>query len=1855
MPFAVALLMLATILFPLIHVTPASALTATLVPDTDVTAGWTVLGGVSDGTCSGGTHCDYVDEGATPNDADYVSTGTALAAVTEEFGLTTLTNVANVSKIIVTVRANTITIGGGTADTISINLRVGGTLQTASVQTPTNGSYTNLMATFTGSFTQAQLDGMQIQAVRNVLGGGAPANQDDDVRISNMNASVTYVGNFTAEQSGYRFFENDLASGNITFAKAYGAAGTDAARVMTATSDGGYAVAGQTTSFGAGSDDVILTRYDSTGNILFTRIWGGTGSDVAYGVTSASDGSIVITGSTASFGVAVNDVFLIKYDANGTLQFSRTWGGADNDTGTSVITIADGSIIMTGFTGSFGGALEMFLIKYNSTGTLQFSRTWGGATSDAGRSVIATSDGGFMVTGDTLSFGTGLSDMFLVKYDSAGTVIFSRTWGGASDDFGHVVVQTPDGGYAVTGYTASFGAGADDAFLAKYDSAGNLSFSRTWGGTGIDVSFYLASASDGSLAMTGYTASFGAGSNDMFLIKYDAAGTLLFSRTWGGINSETGRGLLATADGGYAVTGTTTTFGAGGFDMILVKYDSTGNIAGCTAQCATPTPIVGSPTATVSTPTPTIGSPTATLGTPTPTTSSPLLTTTVVVAVAPGVNVGLPLAATNVAALAPAEGTPFRLRMNLHIGTTGADVGDATYKLQYAARGTDNLCDTGFLNETYSDVGTTSSVINYFNNPNLGDGQPLITNANDPTHVADTLVRQSYEESNNFTISNIIAAGQDGMWDFALVDAGAPASTPYCFRAVTSAGSVINSYTVVPEITTASPILEQSAYRSFKNKDKVASSFIKSLGGTGGDYGNSLVQTSDGGYAVTGFTTSFGAGVNDMFISKYDSAGTLIFSRTWGGAASEEGYSIIQTSDGGYAVTGYTASYGTGGSMFLAKYDSAGTLIFSRIWGGTNDDRGSSLVQTGDGGYAITGRSNSFSAGSDDMFLAKYDSAGTLIFSRTWGGVGLDRGASIVNTVDGGYAITGYTDSFGAGLTDMFLTKYDSSGTLSFSRTWGGTGSEFSNSLVHTSDGGYAITGYTDSFGAGVNDIFLTKYDSAGNLSFSRTWGGLNNEYGQSLIQSSDGGYAITGNTVSFGSGGGDMFLTKYDSAGNLSFSRTWGGSGAENFTSIVQSSDGGYAITGNTTSYGAGGNDLFIAKYNSSGEIGNCGTNCKTVTATVSTPTASTNSPVATTASPSVTVSLPIVSVSTPGFTDNIIAGSNTFTSIWGNSSAEQGFSTVQTSDGGYAVTGNTGSSGLGDMFIARYDSSGSRIWQRTWGVGGAQDQGNSIVQTSDGGFAVTGLTESYGAGLSDMFFAKYDSSGTLSYSRIWGGTSQDHGASLVPTSDGGYAITGYTSSFGNGNPDMFLVKYDSLGTLSFSRTWGGTNLDEGKSIVQTTDGGYAITGYSESFTAVGNDMFLAKYDSAGTLSFSRAWSSSSNLVIDTGRSIFQTADGGYIISGSTETGFSAGDGDMFLTKYDSAGTNTWSRTWGGTGGDIGYSVVQTSDGGYAVTGSTTSYSAGGKDMFLAKYDSAGTNTWSRTWGGTLDEVGRSIVQSSDGGYTVSGQTLSYGAGAVLLAKYDSIGEISNCGALCGRTTAMVSNITAPVSSPTAAVTTPTPTVSSPVAATTSPNPVITFISPMVFTGPIIPGLTLAATNTAAELPTTTSNVRLRVGLHASGKSLTTTSVLKLQYALSDGVCDGAFGGESYQDVTASSTPIQYFNNPGTIAGDMITATADDPVHTGHANVLQSYVEANNFSPLQQVPVGSDGLWDFSLKLTGAQATNSYCFRIVTSAGSTLATYTAIPEVFIPPNLTKVLRHGRFFNSENTLQPFAW
>lgn len=1068
---------------------------------------------------------------------------------------------------------------------------------------------------------------------------------------------------------GYDFWLVKVdSSGTHQWNKTYGGTGDDLAMSFLRTSDGGYLLAGSTTSVGAGGADFYLVRTDESGNLLWARPYGGLENDVARFVIQTSDGGYAVAGSTRSKGAGNNDFWLIKTDSFGNPHWDNVYGGIGFDAALSLAQTREGGYAIAGNTWSSGaGGADFLLVKANSAGTEQWNKTYGGTRDDVARSVIQTKDERFMLAGTTTSYGAGQDDFWLIETDAVGTMQWNKTYGGPQMDTFRALAETRDNGYVLTGFTNSSGAGGFDFWLVKTDLSGNMLWGETHGGASDDYGYAAVQTYDGGYALAGITLSYGAGGPDFLLIKKDTTIARQWSQKYGGINDDDLQVVVQTSDGGFALAGSTISYGAGSSDLWLVKTDAYGTV-----------------------------------------------------------------------------------QWNRTFGGTDEDV---AYSLVQTSDGGYAMAGyTGNFGAMFMDFWLVKT-----------DGYGTIQWNRTSTRGGNDFARSVIQTSDGgYALAGYAFIGPIpiGNWDFCLVK-------------IDSLGNVQWSQTYT---------------------------------GANHEYAYSVIQTSDGGYALAGYT-EYSSNDHDFWLVKTDSSGNMQWSQTYGGVERvDDAYSLVQTSDGGYAIAGCTHSFGAGNFDFwLVKTDSVGTRLWNLTYGGANDELACSLAQTSDGGFALAGSTESYGAGGSDFWLVKIDSAGTMLWSKTFGGSEDEVTYSVTQTDDLGYAIVGTTKSFGASGFDAWLVRVNGEMNTQHQKHFAGTGVIPSWSKMHwkvswdeawsmskTGDGGYVLVGISDAFGGMGRDVLLVKTDGSGSVQWTKTYGWAQADEASSVIQTADGGYAIGGNAYSFGAGGSDAWLIKTDSNGNMQWNKTYGGSGGDCAWSVVQTLDGGYALAGWTDSFGAGNIDFYLVKTNSSGGI--------------------------------------------------------LWNKAYGGSNNDRGWSLVQTADGGYAMAGHTWSFGAGeaDVWLVRTDSSGNMLWNQTYG--GTKWDGlwgkGSVAATTDGGYVMSCLTGSFGAGNDDFWLVKTDPYGNLQWHRTYGGTGKDIAFCGVQTADGGYALAGQTNSSGSGGEDFLLVKTDSAGNPQWTKTYGGIHNDAAWAVVQTDDGGYALAGYTWSSGSGSADFWLVKTD---------------------------------------------------------------------------------------------------------------------------------------------------------------------------------------------------------------------------------------------------------------------------------------------------------------------------------------------------------------------------------------------------------------------------
>jgi len=349
--------------------------------------------------------------------------------------------------------------------------------------------------------------------------------------------------------------------------------------------------------------------------------------------------------------------------------------------------------------------------------------------------------------------------------------------------------------------------------------------------------------------------------------------------------------------------------------------------------------------------------------------------------------------------------------------------------------------------------------------------------------------------------------------------------------------------------------------------------WARTYGGSEDDYAYSIQQTSDGGYIVAGVTKSFGAGFSDIWILKLNSAGDIEWQKTYGGGFSDGAYSIQQTNDGGYIVAGYTPALG-GYNIWVLKLSSDGDIEWQKSYGRDDPEMARSIEQTNDGGYIVACGAYSSDMQENDIFVLKLSSDGAIEWQKTYQGSLWDEASSIQQTNDGGYIVAGVTESFGAGSQDLWILKLNSVGDTEWQKTYGGSESESARSIQQTSDGGYVVAGF------GSGDFLVLKLASDGTIEWQKGYGGSGSEIAHSIQQTSDGGYIVAG----FGSG--DFLVLKLASDGTIEWQKTYEGYNVDEAHIIQQTSDGGYIVAGSTDSYGAGKRDFLILKLSSNGDI---------------------------------------------------------------------------------------------------------------------------------------------------------------------------------------------------------------------------------------------------------------------------------------------------------------------------------------------------------------------------------------------------------------------------------------------------------------------------------------------------------------------------------------------------------------------------------------------------------------------------------------------------------------------------------------------
>ena len=359
--------------------------------------------------------------------------------------------------------------------------------------------------------------------------------------------------------------------------------------------------------------------------------------------------------------------------------------------------------------------------------------------------------------------------------------------------------------------------------------------------------------------------------------------------------------------------------------------------------------------------------------------------------------------------------------------------------------------------------------------------------------------------------------------------------------------------------------------------------------GSGSTVANKIRLTSDNGYILSEDTDLLQTGEFCAWVAKLGAEGGIDWEKTYDDL--NFAADLQQIADGGYIIAGNTDKLGAGADdIGIIRLAADRTTTWAKTYGESASDRMISIEQVSDGGFIVLGETRNFGVGIIDIWILKLNPDGTVVWQKSYGGPLTDQASSILPTADGGFIVGGSSESFGAGNVDVWLLKLHGDGTVAWQKTYGGSGTEFCTSVVPTADSGYLVVASTDSFGAGDFDFWILKLDADGNVTWQKTYGGIDHDHPTALQLTRDGGYIVVGDSLSF-SGvdyNRDIWVFKLDTQGMIIWQKTYGGTGLDNGPFVQPTPDDGYVLAASTGSFSAS-SLIWILKLGENGALG-CG-----------------------------------------------------------------------------------------------------------------------------------------------------------------------------------------------------------------------------------------------------------------------------------------------------------------------------------------------------------------------------------------------------------------------------------------------------------------------------------------------------------------------------------------------------------------------------------------------------------------------------------------------------------------------------------------
>ncbi|MFI5220714.1 MAG: T9SS type A sorting domain-containing protein [Bacteroidia bacterium] len=372
-----------------------------------------------------------------------------------------------------------------------------------------------------------------------------------------------------------QFFQVSIAQQTRLFSKTFGGANYDVGSAILQTGDSGFIIAGQTMSYGDTLGDAYLVRINREGNEIWDKSYSQRLLGGANAIAPASDGGFLLAGhsETDSFDC---QFYLIRVNSSGDTIWTRMFGGVYDDAASAVIQTNDGNFVLAGFAdeNSPSGS-DAYIVKIDISGNILWAKKYGSTANEYANSIRQTADGGYIFAGKKENPTAGY-DVYLVKLDSSGNKQWEKTYGGNKDDLAYCVRNCKDGGYVISGLTYSFGNGSADIYLIRINATGDLLWTKTFGGNLFDQSYDILQVEDSGFMVAGFTRSFGDTMNDIYIISTDKNGMMNWSKTMGGKGDDVALSIIESFDKTYVIAGRTSGFGAGNADMFVFQMDDKG-------------------------------------------------------------------------------------------------------------------------------------------------------------------------------------------------------------------------------------------------------------------------------------------------------------------------------------------------------------------------------------------------------------------------------------------------------------------------------------------------------------------------------------------------------------------------------------------------------------------------------------------------------------------------------------------------------------------------------------------------------------------------------------------------------------------------------------------------------------------------------------------------------------------------------------------------------------------------------------------------------------------------------------------------------------------------------------------------------------------------------------------------------------------------------------------------------------------------------------------------------------------------------------------------------------------------------